>query len=1090
MKRFLRIGTLIFFSIFNAGMLINAADVKAQKLSEVRLTVDFDNQKLATGIEKLKQLTGLSFAYNKDLFETTNISKMSFKNASLEVILHRMLEHTDFSYQMIGGNILINRDATKKNQQAAPGRVAGKVADAKTGEAIPGVTIIMAGGTQEYGTSDMNGNYILKLQPGKYKLEFRFMGYQTKIITEVEVKENTMTPLNILLQPASRQLKGVVVTSSYRRESEASLYSLQRNSAAITDGISADLIRRTPDRNAGDAMKRITGVSVLDGKYAVVRGLADKYNYTLLNGGLLPSTEPDRRTFSLDLIPAQAIENVIVTKTATADLPGEFAGGVVQVNTKDFPDQDFLTLSLGTGYYEGQTGNAFLKDMKGKNDWIGFDDGSRALPAPLNVTYKEMNNKAPEERFRLSNLLSKGWEPVSNGKAQPMQQVQVGYGKTFRFKDNSRFGIVAMANYRKDETIDQVQRYDLARYKKFQATAGPGDTLGFARYYPDEKDYRYLVNAGAMLNVAYQFRQNKVSLKTMFNQNFETVTVIKNGGKTLGDGLYDIAGSRVVDMHPMQKTLLGGQLQGEHKFGTEGPTTLTWNVSYNKVRKYEPNQVRLGYQNTYMADSINYKDWNFMAPEFGSIGSSSKLYTDLKEDAYNLNFTVATPFKIAGQPQLLKTGAFTQFRKRNYVTRNLGFFDATRGVTPGGDNGYPSSTPVDFNQPIDKILSPENFRPGGLVAVVYELPANQYTGGANLASAFANMESQVFDKLKLIYGVRVEFYAMSLSTSKDLSRRVVGSGGTGDDQAPLDYVRYNTDVLPSASAIYSPIPFMNIRAAYSKTLTRPEFREISPYEYYDFVNGYSTIGNPDLNRGTIQNYDFRVEWFPTAGEIISGSLFKKDLRDPVEVVTRGTTSTTSYIRTYQNIEKALVWGFEFELRKNLYFGAGPEWLKNIILFGNYSRIHSNISGKRDAVYGETDAKLQERPLMGQSPYLVNAGVLVNAFKNTFSFSAALNRAGRRIVVVGTTAEERSEIANYPDIYENPRNQLDVQIAQKFLKQRLEIRINASNLLDDDYIQYQDFDLNGRYSGNTFDATTYSRRSFKSYTFTISYNFKK
>lgn len=1087
MKRFLSIWTQVLI----ANLLFCTVSLKAQKLSEVMLTVDFENQKLETGIEKLKQLSGLSFAYNKDLFKDVNIARMSFKNTSLDVILNRMLAATDFSYRVVGGNVLISEDSNKKAQRAEPGTVAGKVADEKTGEAIPGAIIIMAGGTQQYGTSDMNGEYLLKLPPGKYKLEFRFMGYQTKVITDIVVKEHVLTPLNIVLQPTSRQLKGVVVTSSYRRESQASLYALQKNSTAITDGITADLIVRTPDRNAGDAMKRITGVSVLDGKYAVVRGLADKYNYTLLNGGLLPSTEPDRRTFSLDLIPAQAIENVIITKTATADLPGEFAGGVVQVNTKDFPDKDFLTLSLGSGYYEGQTGKPFLKDMNGKRDWIGFDDGGRNIPAGLKLTYKELSAKAPEERFKLSNLLSKGWEPVKAGNAQPIQQVQVGYGKTFRFQDNSRLGIVAMGSYRKDMTIDQVERYDLARYKKYQGTAGPGDTVGFARSYPDERDYRYLVNAGALLNIAYQFKQNRISLKTMVNQNFETVTIIKNGGKTLGEGLYDIAGSRVVDMHPTQKTLISGQLQGEHKFGLEAPVALTWNISYNKVRKYEPNQVRLGYRNTYMADSINYKDWNFMAPEFASIEASSKLYTDLKEDAYNLNFAVSTPFKIADQPQILKTGAFSQFRKRNYATYNVGYFDAARGVSPGDDSqGFPSGTPINYDQSIDKILSPENFRPGGLVAVVYELPANQYTGGANLASAFANMESQVFDKLKLIYGVRVEFYAMSLSTSKTLSRKMVGSGTPGDDQSPLDYVRYNTDVLPSASAIYSPIKSMNIRAAYSKTLTRPEFREISPYEYFDFVSGYSTVGNPELNRGTIQNLDFRVEWFPTAGEILSGSVFRKGLHDPVEVVTRGTTSTASYIRTYQNVEQARVWGFEFELRKSLYFGAGPEWLKNIILFGNYSRIHSKIMGARDSVPGETNAKLQERPLMGQSPYLLNAGVLVNAFKNTFSFSAALSRAGRRIVVVGTTAEERTDIANYPDIYENPRNQLDMQIAQKFLKQRLEIRLNASNLLDDRYIQYQDFDLNGRYSGNTFDATTYSRRSFKNYTFTISYNFKK
>ncbi len=196
------------------------------------------------------------------------------------------------------------------------------------------------------------------------------------------------------------------------------------------------------------------------------------------------------------------------------------------------------------------------------------------------------------------------------------------------------------------------------------------------------------------------------------------------------------------------------------------------------------------------------------------------------------------------------------------------------------------------------------------------------------------------------------------------------------------------------------------------------------------------MGNPEINRGTIQNLDLRVEWFPAAGEIFSASLFKKDLRNPIEITTQATTTTGRYIRFYKNVDAAEIRGLEFEIRKSLYFGTGPEWLRNIILFGNYARINSKIKGKVDGWEGrpDVDQYVKERPLMGQSPYLLNAGILVNAFKNTFSFSAAVNRAGRRIVVVGTTAEDRTEINSYPDIYENPRNQLDIQIGQKLFKQ--------------------------------------------------------
>ncbi len=461
----------------------------------------------------------------------------------------------------------------------------------------------------------------------------------------------------------------------------------------------------------------------------------------------------------------------MVTKTATADLPGEFAGGVVQVTTKDFPDQDFISVSVGAGSYEGQTGKPFFKDRDGKQDWLGNDDGGRAIPGAVNISAAEFGKIAPEERFKISNTVSKGWAPVQSGNAQPTQSLQLGYGKTIQFENNSRLGIIALGNYRRDQTIDQARRYDVALSKRTNAAPDPGDTLVFLRSYPSEQSFRYQVNEGVLFNIAYQFGKNKISLKNMFNRDFETITTLKSGEKTMGNGLGDIVDARGTDMHPTQKTLIGTQLQGEHRLGQENPVTLTWNIAYNKIKKYEPNQTRLSYVNLYRIDTVNYKDQNYFVPEFGTIESASRLYTDLKEDAYNINFAVATPFKVASQPQILKAGAFTQFRKRTYFTRNLGYFDAGRGVTPlpNDNGGFPTSFPINSNQPIDQILSPENFRPGGLVIVPYELPANEYTGGANLASAFVNMESNVLRNLKLVYGARVEFYAMSLSTSKKLA---------------------------------------------------------------------------------------------------------------------------------------------------------------------------------------------------------------------------------------------------------------------------------------------------------------------------------
>lgn len=1037
--------------------------------------------------DELQKQSGFSFLFDRTAFKAVPMGDVSYTDKPLGDVLTALQKKYGFLFSVAGKNVAVKQG--RKPVPKGTGKVAGKITDEENSQPVFGATVRFG---SEGTVTDIDGNFNISLPEGNYAALVSYIGYGAKEISQVVVKPGELFELNITIKRAKGTLAGVVVKGDARRETSAALLVKQKNSTAITDGISSELIRRTPDRNAGDAIKRVTGVSVLEGKYVVVRGLADRYNYSMLNGGILPSTEPDRRTFSLDLIPALAIESIVVTKTATADLPGEFAGGVVQVTTKDFPEQNFISLSLGTGFYASQTGKPFFKDVNGSKDWWGKDDGTRAIPASLNMSAGDFLKLAPENRFNISSGLSRYWAPVQDGNAQPVQSVQVGYGKTITFPNSTKLGIIALGNYRRDQTIDRAERYDLAQYTKYRGTTGPGDTLAFMRSFPDETGYRFVVNKGALLNIAYQFGKNKVSLKSMFNQDFETVTTLKSGEKTMGNGFGDIVDARGVDMHPTQKTLLGTQLQGEHRFGEENAVQLTWNVAYNKVKKYEPNQSRLGYLNFYRLDTVNNKDQDYFVPEFGTIETGSRLYSNLEEDAYNVNFAVATPFKVATQPQLLKAGAYTQFRKRTYHTRNLGYFDAARGVTPppNDNSGFPSPVSVDFNQPIDDILSPVNFRPGGLVVVSYELPANEYTGGANLASAFVNMESNLLKQLRLIYGARVEFYAMSLSTNKKLLQALPGSGG--ETQPPIDYIRYDTDVLPSASLIYNPIPTVNVRAAWSKTLTRPEFREISPYEYFDFVSGYTTKGNPDLKKGTVKNLDFRVEWFPAAGEIISASVFKKDLRHPVELTSYATTSTGKYIRFYKNIDEAEIRGIEFEVRKSLYFGAGPEWLRNIILFGNYARISSKIKGKVEGWEGrpDVDQYVKERPLMGQSPYLLNGGVLINALENTFSFSAALNRVGRRIVVVGTTSEDRTEVASYPDIYENPRNQLDIQVAQKLFKQKLELRVNAANLLNDAFVQYQDFDLNRKYSGNTFDATVYSRKSYRQFTFTLSYTFKK
>ncbi|MCK6693063.1 MAG: carboxypeptidase-like regulatory domain-containing protein, partial [Thermoanaerobaculia bacterium] len=289
---------------------------------------------------------------------------------------------------------------------AQKGSISGKIIDAKLAEGLIGCTVKVDDGAAGGAITDYEGRYMIANIPaGKHTITVTYTGYTDKRIEEVEVKNGEATTVDIALEDAANQvIAEVVITANAQRSTMGALTILQKNSAFVADGISAEIIKRTPDRTTSDVIRRVSGASIQDNKFAVIRGLNDRYNIALLNGALLSSTEPDRKAFSFDLFPSAMLDNLVVVKTATPDLPGEFAGGAILVNTKDIPEENYVRVNVGGGYNTVSTFKPYMTAQGGGTDFLGMDDGTRALPAgyPDATTFQ---NATKDDRVRYSQML-------------------------------------------------------------------------------------------------------------------------------------------------------------------------------------------------------------------------------------------------------------------------------------------------------------------------------------------------------------------------------------------------------------------------------------------------------------------------------------------------------------------------------------------------------------------------------------------------------------------------------------------------------------------------------------------------------------
>ncbi len=906
---------------------------------------------------------------------------------------------------------------------AQKGKIEGKITDSKSGSPVSGISVVI----KETGKgipTDVEGRFVLNAETGKkYTLVITSTNYEGKEINEVETGADGVAHIDIALEPKSKTTEEIVVrSSSAKRETVNALISFQKNTNTVASVISAESIRRSPDRNTGEVLKRTPGASVIDGKFLVIRGLADRYNQAMLNGILLTSTEPDRKTFSFDIIPAPMIDNIIINKAFVPELPGEWAGGLIQVNTKDIPSKNFFTIQVGTGFNSQTIGKDFYKAPGGKQDWLGIDDGTRGLPNGY-TTKSAFTLATQEEKNAIGKSMNNNWAATASNTAPNVSvQANGGFsGKLFGKKIGGILGINYAKNNRRTDILNRLQTLENGNFDQQFSYA----------------DDRYIqeVTLGGLASLSVQLNSNnKITAKAIVNVNTNNYFIKRNGlNNNTAD---DVQGG---ELGFKENTFFTTQLSGEHNVTSK--LKFKWYGAFNILDGYSPDQRR--YQ--YTRPTGTQTPFEFLVGSSNAQESGSRVFQSLSDYIYTAGGDASYGFDLFGQKQTIKGGYMLQIKDR--------LFDAQLFANQF-NFGFNNSALRQL--PIDQIFAPQNFGDGTDNLFSFKSINNRnfrYLANTILNAGFLQFDNQFSDKLRVVWGLRVENFD-----------QLLGSVKSWDDRFKHTDQR---DYLPGVNATYKVNSKTNIRLSGSQTVIRPEQRELAALTLYDFELNSAVQGNPDLVRTKVTNLDLRYELYPRSGEAFTLGVFYKYFDKPIEQYLQ----QGGAIFTYLNPDKARAYGVETEIRKRLDMISG---LKNFTIQANAAYILSNV---KDAV------RQIDRPLQGQSNYLLNVGLMYDLEKAGLNATLLFNQIGKRIYLVG---ESGVSISGVPDIWEAARPVLDFQLGKKVLKNKAEIRLNVSNILNGTQYFYQNADDNTGFKKGK-DAYRFTRKFGSTYSITFNYS---
>lgn len=881
-------------------------------------------------------------------------------------------------------------------------QIKGVVIDQKSKETLIGA-VVTVDGTNVKAITNIDGNFLIDgMKKDKtYTLYINYVGYKTQKIDGVQAKDADQV---IALQPDEQQLKEVTVTAVERRNTDAAMIQVAKNSPVIVSNVSAQEISRTQDTNAGEVIRRVPGVSLIDDKFVMVRGLSQRYNNVWVNGGAVPSSEADSRAFSFDIIPSSQIDNLTIVKSPTAEYPADYSGGFIIVNTKEIPAENSFNIAVGGNWNTSSAFQNFSYSKGSGTDFLGFDNGLRSLNGGIHADLNpqlDANGKPVSDYATslLGNGFNNDW--LTKNK-KPLGDLKLAASLNQRWMLGGRtLGMLAALNY-----TNEYRTYENMENNLYGIYDAANDKPNYLRHSVDDQ-YNNNVRLGAMLNFTFLSKDgnHKYQLKNIFNQ-------LATSRYTWRDGVSAQSNlERSAEYYYRSRTTYNGQLTGKHTFTSDA---LDWSIGYAYANRHLPDRRR------YLIDD---------ALESGvyalSTGNDiSREWTQLDEHILSLGVNDKHHFKFGNFEPNLQVGAYGEYRSREYQTRN---FIYNWNVS---DNNMPS----DFRySDIPTLLSSEaNMGYDKLYLLEEKQMRNNYRGHNTLGAGYLAL-SLPFGKLGIHAGVRFEHNDMELiSNSRDYEKSESSR-------------HYKTDdVFPSLNTTYKINDQHQVRLSYGRSINRPEFREVSSSVYYDFDLASNVQGNTELKNCYVDNLDLRYEWYPSRGELISLAVFYKHFDSPIEW-TYTVAGGTDLIFSYKNAKSANNYGVELDIRKNLGFIG----LKDFSWSFNGALIKSKVQF-------EKGAKEEDRPMQGQSPYLINTGIFYKNEPLKMDIALLYNRIGKRIIGVGRSEGSTGDDSNsrVPHSYEMPRNTIDFSLAKKF-GEHLELKLNVRDLLAEK-IYYKQF----------------------------------
>ncbi|WP_437643883.1 TonB-dependent receptor domain-containing protein [Sorangium sp. So ce362] len=880
---------------------------------------------------------------------------------------------------------------------AGKGAVWGVITDAATKEPLLDAQVSVVG-TKLKAIADLDGRYRLELPPGSYKLRIWYEAYRPRRVQDVRVTAGQVSQIDVGLDPDQQAEEVIEVEFEPERASVAAQLLIRKNAAHVGDAVGAKEIAKTPDRNAAEAAKRIVGATVVDSRYVYVRGLGERYTNALLNGAPLPSPEPDRQAVPLDLFPSLVLSDITVVKTFTPDIPGDFAGGSVQVNTRELPTRFLFQASLSLGLNSQATFRDRMSYAGSGTDWLGIDGGARALPGEIpdyklvrlgpkpgggTLTRDEMT--AYGRAINSSMATTRAFTP-------PNGSGSVVVGDTLKLGGEQRLGYIATLSYG----------------RKFSPRAN--EALG--DFDPDPRggepirasdiatgSIRDQVSWGSFASATYNpAPDHKVTLTGLHSRSSDDLASQADGNPSRGDSAF-----RDTLLRFISRSLTLGQLQGEHRIGALLGGTVDWKASISLATSDEPDTREAVYIRDDASGAFSWDEGTLSGAHF---------FSDMSDVSHGGQLSYTQPLVRGDTPTRLKVGGLLNRREREFNARRFRFKQR-----PGSDSML-------LRQEPDRLFSDENI---GAVLELEEITreTDSYTANDDLYAGYVMTDAAATRWLRAVLGARIEASALSL---RAFDRYSPANPETNVESAKID-------LLPAVNIIVKASSNSNVRFGVARTLARPQLRELSPTLYQEGYSGREAQGNPELRRTSVVNGDLRFEIFPTAGEVAAVSVFYKHFQGPIEevILPNGGRGRLTYV----NGDVGHVAGVEIELRKGLGFIA--PLLREVTALGNLTFVTSEVTVDPEASAG--GVKIQSNPahpLHGQSPFVVNLGLDYTGESTGASARLLYNVFGARLRRVGSQGLE--------DEYEQPRHQIDLTVAQR-IGEHVELKLAGENLID-------------------------------------------